>query len=510
MPGKSIGETAALTGVPAWRLRAWEASGHLHPRRSANGYRLYGDADLAQIRALVGTDDDPRRPSSVRSIETSGHSRADVARRHVSDLLDEAWRFLAVATRENDSYASDIGAGLDAMLLVCDASVGAIAIADPIDHEFTVVAQRGLSDRYLDGIANWRLHEGLAGRALAAREPLAVSDLCEHPGAARTHTLKEQLRGYLCVPIVRGTRRLGIVEVYAHEPRDFMAAEIDAVEQLSTLVAALIEASHATEQLEELRAQRSRFSRQWTAQWSLATQAERERIASLLDVIIEQPGGADAGNEQFLALVRGTAHSIRAAERALVDSRRLLLEQVATALGSEADIKFFDWPELLPIEFATRFALAIGRLTARIRDLASADIELGASRQDDDLVIEFVLASDAATSHSTIGAIDAETMTPLEELGGRLGTRIAGSNEIIHAAVAIPSAVPIVDRLTERERQVLDELAGAQSNSELAAQFGISVKTLQNHLTSIYRKLGVANRVEAVSLVAEKHPYPGK
>ncbi|MEA2246317.1 MAG: diguanylate cyclase, partial [Solirubrobacteraceae bacterium] len=48
----TIGTAARLTGVPAWRLRAWESAGLLRPDRSASGYRIYERADLDQISRL--------------------------------------------------------------------------------------------------------------------------------------------------------------------------------------------------------------------------------------------------------------------------------------------------------------------------------------------------------------------------------------------------------------------------------------------------------------------------
>jgi DNA-binding NarL/FixJ family response regulator len=52
--------------------------------------------------------------------------------------------------------------------------------------------------------------------------------------------------------------------------------------------------------------------------------------------------------------------------------------------------------------------------------------------------------------------------------------------------------------LTKREGEVLRALAGGLSNKQVGAELGIRVQTVKFHLTGIYRKLGVANRTEAV------------
>jgi LuxR family transcriptional regulator, maltose regulon positive regulatory protein len=56
----------------------------------------------------------------------------------------------------------------------------------------------------------------------------------------------------------------------------------------------------------------------------------------------------------------------------------------------------------------------------------------------------------------------------------------------------------VIERLTEREHEVLRRLSGMLSTAEIAAEMYISVNTVKTHLRSIYRKLSVANRNEAV------------
>ena len=51
--------------------------------------------------------------------------------------------------------------------------------------------------------------------------------------------------------------------------------------------------------------------------------------------------------------------------------------------------------------------------------------------------------------------------------------------------------------LTERELNVLMNLAYGLTNVEIANKLYISVHTVKAHLESIYEKLGVTNRVQA-------------
>lgn len=61
------------------------------------------------------------------------------------------------------------------------------------------------------------------------------------------------------------------------------------------------------------------------------------------------------------------------------------------------------------------------------------------------------------------------------------------------------AASPLAD-LTERERQILELVAGGDSNKEIAADLGLSEKTVKHHMTNILQKLQVRNRVEAALL----------
>jgi len=53
-------------------------------------------------------------------------------------------------------------------------------------------------------------------------------------------------------------------------------------------------------------------------------------------------------------------------------------------------------------------------------------------------------------------------------------------------------------RLSEREREVLDLIASGATNREIAEHLFLSPHTVKEHTSSLYRKLSVRNRAEAV------------
>jgi pimeloyl-ACP methyl ester carboxylesterase/DNA-binding CsgD family transcriptional regulator len=66
------------------------------------------------------------------------------------------------------------------------------------------------------------------------------------------------------------------------------------------------------------------------------------------------------------------------------------------------------------------------------------------------------------------------------------------------AGIAPAPGAADLSALTRRERQILALLARAMTNDEIGQQLFISEKTVRNHLSSVYRKLKVNNRAQAM------------
>ena len=57
---------------------------------------------------------------------------------------------------------------------------------------------------------------------------------------------------------------------------------------------------------------------------------------------------------------------------------------------------------------------------------------------------------------------------------------------------------PAFPELTDREREILNLIAGAYSNTEIAERLVLSPKTVRNHVSNIFSKLQVADRAQAI------------
>jgi DNA-binding NarL/FixJ family response regulator len=60
-----------------------------------------------------------------------------------------------------------------------------------------------------------------------------------------------------------------------------------------------------------------------------------------------------------------------------------------------------------------------------------------------------------------------------------------------------PAQSPEMQRLTEREREVLAEIARGRSNKEIALDLVLSEKTVKTHVSNILQKLGLSDRTQA-------------
>ena len=77
--------------------------------------------------------------------------------------------------------------------------------------------------------------------------------------------------------------------------------------------------------------------------------------------------------------------------------------------------------------------------------------------------------------------------------------------EFTGSAASAPADDPAFASLSPREREVLALIAEGLSNAEIADQLQISGKTVRNHLTHVFDKLGVWTRAQAIVFARDRH-----
>jgi DNA-binding NarL/FixJ family response regulator len=80
--------------------------------------------------------------------------------------------------------------------------------------------------------------------------------------------------------------------------------------------------------------------------------------------------------------------------------------------------------------------------------------------------------------------------------GGPMSSHIA--RKVIQSFQPASNKMPIMETLTPREREILDLLSRGFAYKNMAAELGLSMGTIQTHISRIYKKLHVNCRTEAV------------
>ena len=147
---------------------------------------------------------------------------------------------------------------------------------------------------------------------------------------------------------------------------------------------------------------------------------------------------------------------------------------------------------------ATR-AIVDARLPVRVLILTTFDLDeyvVGALRAGaSGFLAKDVPAEDLVTAIRTVAAGEAVVAPRILR---RLLDRFA---DVLPDPAATPPKA--LDALTEREREVLVQVARGLSNAEIARELSVSETTVKTHVGHVLTKLGLRDRVQAVVLAYE-------
>ena len=140
--------------------------------------------------------------------------------------------------------------------------------------------------------------------------------------------------------------------------------------------------------------------------------------------------------------------------------------------------------------------------TRRASQIAPATAVLVISMVDDDDSVFAALAA-GARGYVLKGSSAAEITAALRTVAA--GGAVFGAGIASRMLARMPAQLsgpkqqlPQPDDLTTREREVLDLLAEGVSNRQIARSLGLSLKTVQNHVSRILDKLQATDRTQAV------------
>jgi predicted ATPase/DNA-binding CsgD family transcriptional regulator len=207
----------------------------------------------------------------------------------------------------------------------------------------------------------------------------------------------------------------------------------------------------------------------------------------------------EVGERQAISVALNTLATLAQAERDHERARELFGEglTVSAELGNESDVVHC-------LEGLASIAGAEGRIVraARLWGAAEAlleEIEVGVHTYvpDRSLHQSLVAAARARLDEEAFEAAWAEgrTMTPEQAI------EYALEQEASPEPAATPQTYPA--DLSAREAEVLRLVATGLTNAEVAKELFLSSRTVDWHLSSIYRKLGIHSRAEATRFASE-------
>lgn len=218
--------------------------------------------------------------------------------------------------------------------------------------------------------------------------------------------------------------------------------------------------------------------------------------------------------------MRGTRRNVNRKRLLVVDDEPNLLRAVAASLRAEE----------YEVTTARNGREALLRVAESLPDLVVSDIrmpgmdgyqlarQLRASARTALVPVVFLTAKDelADRVEGFRSGVDAYITKPFEPdellaviagILSRVERTHAEIARLVGSAEASEEPAFIRDEdLTEAEERIALAVARGLSNKEIAAEFGISVRTVENHISHILDKKGFSNRVEIARHVLARGP----
>jgi LuxR family transcriptional regulator, maltose regulon positive regulatory protein len=100
--------------------------------------------------------------------------------------------------------------------------------------------------------------------------------------------------------------------------------------------------------------------------------------------------------------------------------------------------------------------------------------------------------------------VEAPELVPVLRRLGPSGSPVAGLCAALDRLPPGPAVVRRADELTHRELAVLRRLVSPLTNQEIAGEMAVSTNTVKTHIRTLYRKLGVGSRADAVAVARRR------
>ena len=197
----------------------------------------------------------------------------------------------------------------------------------------------------------------------------------------------------------------------------------------------------------------------------------------------------------------------------IVDDHPVVREGLAGMLAGQDDFDVVgmagDGQTAVQLNHALQPDVTLMDLQMPVLDGVGAIKEIKEKRPDANILVLTTYDSDANIMRAIeVGATGYLLKdTPREDLFQAVRTAARGQSVLAPAVAArlmTRMRAPAEEKLSAREIEVLQLLAGGASNKEIGKSLHISTATVKTHLIHIYDKLGVDNRTAAVTVALER------
>ncbi|HMO10289.1 MAG TPA: response regulator transcription factor [Actinotalea sp.] len=137
----------------------------------------------------------------------------------------------------------------------------------------------------------------------------------------------------------------------------------------------------------------------------------------------------------------------------------------------------------------------------RIRGLGAEATVIMLAVPGDEITLDRAIALGARgdlpldLDRSELAAVAAHGMSSIPQQGGRVPAPLRAA-----PAAPIRPRVPATGELTRRELEVLSGMSHGRSNAQIGAELFLSEDTVKTHARRLFRKLGAADRAQAVAI----------
>jgi len=187
----------------------------------------------------------------------------------------------------------------------------------------------------------------------------------------------------------------------------------------------------------------------------------------------------------------------RAGLRQLLDTQPTLTCVAEAANGAEAiELATALRPDVAVLDLHMPVVNGVEAARAITREAAAVGVLMLTMLDDDESVFAAMRAG--ARGYLLKGSGPAEVVHAIHAVGS--GAAVLGPSiaQRVLDYFATPASTDEFADLTNREREILGMLADGHPNARIAERLHLSTKTVRNHVSSIFTKLHVADRAEAM------------